>query len=100
MSFERNDYIPDAVAADLRKWESEQDRLTEEYERKLAEFKRDPYSYCEWNIDAFSKYDLLAVALEYLLPDFDPDMVDEKAGQCNRKDILAAIRDSVDKVEL
>jgi len=95
MSFERDD----CNTVSLRLHELRQDRLDAEYERKLAEFKRDPYSYCEWNIEAFGIYDMLGVVLEVLLPDFDAD-ISLPANQCARKDLLAAIRDSVDKVEL
>ena len=62
--------------------ETRQHELSEEqaerlYEIKLSIFRQDPYSHCEWNIEAFSKYDLLSLALEVMLPDFDERCFDD-----------------------
>lgn len=93
--------MPDGNTAALSQYEADNDRAELSYERKLSLFRVDPYSFCEWNIDAFSKYDLLSVALDALLEDFDTEAAVSYGGpnQCARKDILAAIEDSVQKVE-
>jgi hypothetical protein len=87
---------------ELARFEQAQDAAEIVNEQKLAIFREDPYSFCEWNIDAFSKYDMLAIVLEYLLPDFDQMAADNysKASQLARKDLLVAIQDSAEKVEI
>ena len=94
--------MKDYNTAALSQYEADQDRAEQEHERKLSIFRSDPYSYCEWNIDAFSKWDLLSVALSTLLEDFDTESAVSYGGpnQCARKDILAAIEDSVQRIEL
>lgn len=92
----------DGNTAALDQFERQLLRNEREYKRKLAEFRNDPYSYCEWNIDAFSKYDLLSIALEAILADFDDEAAKNfgASNQCARRDILAAIEGSVQEIEL
>jgi|GEM_PF-5822774 len=91
---DRNDIETSAYERDV-------DRKEREYELKLSLFRQDPYSYCEYNILAFSIYDMLNMCLEALLPDFDMEAaVEYRENACARKDLLAAIRDSVEKIEL
>jgi hypothetical protein len=92
---------PCRVTVELRQHELAEADAEEIWERKLAIFREDPYSHCEWNIEEFSVYDMLDIVLDALLPDFDMEAaVNYRANQCARKDALAAIASAVGKVEL
>jgi hypothetical protein len=91
--------MKDRNDVETRAFERSADQAEQVFERKLAIFRDDPYSYCEANLAAFGIYDLLGVALEALLFDFD-ESLDFKASPCARADTFAAIRDSIEKVEL
>ena len=91
----------DRNEVETRAYERHESRLESEWELKLAEFRRDPFTYCAENLDAFGKTDLLDIALESILQDFDMDAaVEHKANQCAHKDMLAAITDSIWRIEL
>jgi len=87
----------DRNTAELNQFLSRQEAQEAEYELKRSEFERAPYDHCEFNEAAFSKYDLLSIALEYYAGEIG---IDWTAGPCSKKDFLAAVQDSINKVEL
>ena len=74
-----------------------------DWETKLAIFRQDPWSECEWRITDFQPliYALLDLALDEVLSEIDEQLgADYRPNPESRKQVVQAVKDVIAGVEI